>query len=133
MRISGPVPESGHPNLEARLVRIDALSRRLAAPGDRQAAGGVVPGRPGDEHLRLVADGCLYGIRKFFIDLWNLGFHAIDRFLGYILLGAAIVVPAFILLEDRQLPEVISILRRRSPPPRTGWRGAPQVPPRRVE
>ena len=40
-----------------------------------------------------------YGIRKFFTDLWNLGFHAIDRFLGYILLGAAIVVPAFILLR----------------------------------
>ncbi|TPK36291.1 MULTISPECIES: DUF6460 domain-containing protein [unclassified Mesorhizobium] len=41
----------------------------------------------------------LYGIRKFVLDLWNLGFHAIDRFLGYILLGAAIVVPAFILLR----------------------------------
>jgi len=41
----------------------------------------------------------LYGIRQFFIDLWNLGFHAIDRFLGYILLGAAIVVPVFILLR----------------------------------
>ena len=41
----------------------------------------------------------LYGIRKFFVDLWNLGFHAIDRFLGYILLGAAIVVPAFVLLR----------------------------------
>lgn len=41
----------------------------------------------------------LYGIQKFFLDLWNLGFHAIDRFLGYILLGAAIVVPAFILLR----------------------------------
>jgi len=31
--------------------------------------------------------------------LWNLGFRAIDRFLGYILLGAAIVVPVFILLR----------------------------------
>ncbi|PBB96600.1 DUF6460 domain-containing protein [Mesorhizobium sp. WSM3862] len=41
----------------------------------------------------------LYGIRQFFTDLWNLGFHTIDRFLGYILLGAAIVVPAFILLR----------------------------------
>jgi hypothetical protein len=40
-----------------------------------------------------------YSIQKFFMDLWNLGFHAIDRFLGYILLGAAIVVPAFILLR----------------------------------
>jgi hypothetical protein len=28
-----------------------------------------------------------------------MGFRAIDRFLGYILLGAAIVVPAFILLR----------------------------------
>ncbi|TPI15719.1 hypothetical protein FJW06_05145 [Mesorhizobium sp. B4-1-3] len=41
----------------------------------------------------------LYGIRQFFADLWNLGFHAIDRFLDYILLGAAIVVPVFILLR----------------------------------
>ncbi|MFD2052412.1 DUF6460 domain-containing protein [Mesorhizobium calcicola] len=41
----------------------------------------------------------LYGIEKVFRDLWNLGFHAIDRFVGYILLGAAIVVPAFILLR----------------------------------
>lgn len=41
----------------------------------------------------------LYGIRDFFVDLWNLGFHAVDRFVGYILLGAAIVIPAFILLR----------------------------------
>ena len=41
----------------------------------------------------------LYGIRDFFVDLWNMGFRAIDRFLGYFLLGAAIVVPAFILLR----------------------------------
>lgn len=38
-----------------------------------------------------------YGVRKFIFDLWNLGFNAIYRFLGYILLGAAIVVPIFIL------------------------------------
>ncbi|MFE0017594.1 DUF6460 domain-containing protein [Mesorhizobium sp. NPDC059054] len=41
----------------------------------------------------------LYGIRNFFVDLWNLGFRAVDRFVGYILLGAAIVIPAFILLR----------------------------------
>ncbi|RWE08718.1 MAG: hypothetical protein EOS23_23030 [Mesorhizobium sp.] len=41
----------------------------------------------------------LYGVRNFFVDLWNLGFRAIDRFLGYISLGAAIVIPAFILLR----------------------------------
>ena len=41
----------------------------------------------------------LYGIQKFFIDIWNMGFRAIDRVLGYILLGAAIVVPAFIVLR----------------------------------
>jgi len=39
------------------------------------------------------------GIRQFFTDLWNLGFHAVDRFVGYILLGAAIVVPVFILMR----------------------------------
>lgn len=41
----------------------------------------------------------LYGIRDFFVRLWNLGFGAIDRVTGYILLGAAIVIPAFIILR----------------------------------
>lgn len=41
----------------------------------------------------------LYGIRDFFVDIWRMGFRAIDRFLGYFLLGAAIVVPAFIILR----------------------------------
>lgn len=40
-----------------------------------------------------------YGIRDFFVDLWHTGFRAIERFLGYILLGAAIVIPAFIILR----------------------------------
>ncbi len=40
-----------------------------------------------------------YGIRDFFLDIWNMGFRAIERFAGYLLLGAAIVVPAFILLR----------------------------------
>ena len=39
------------------------------------------------------------GIREFFLDIWNMGFSAIERFIGYFLLGAAIVVPAFILLR----------------------------------
>ncbi len=41
----------------------------------------------------------LWQVRKFFLDIWNMGFAAIDRFAGYILLGAAIVVPAFIILR----------------------------------
>ena len=41
----------------------------------------------------------LYGIRDFFIDIWNMGFRAIERFASYFLLGAAIVIPAFILLR----------------------------------
>ncbi|WP_406873587.1 DUF6460 domain-containing protein [Aminobacter sp. P9b] len=41
----------------------------------------------------------LYGIRNFFLDIWHMGFRAIDRFLGYFLLGAAIVIPAFIILR----------------------------------
>ena len=41
----------------------------------------------------------LEGIRDFFVDIWNMGFSALERFFGYFLLGAAIVVPAFILLR----------------------------------
>ena len=41
----------------------------------------------------------VYGIRDFFVDLWHMGFHALDRFVGYILLGAAIVVPAFLVIR----------------------------------
>ncbi len=41
----------------------------------------------------------LYGVEQFFIDIWNLGFHALDRFFGYLLLGGAIGIPAFILLR----------------------------------
>ncbi len=41
----------------------------------------------------------LTGIRDFFLDLWRMGFRAIDRFVGYFLLGAAIVVPAFLVLR----------------------------------
>lgn len=41
----------------------------------------------------------LEGIRDFFLDIWNMGFRAIERFIGYFLLGAAIVIPAFILLR----------------------------------
>jgi hypothetical protein len=41
----------------------------------------------------------VYGVRDFFLQIWNMGFRAIDRFVGYFLLGAAIVVPAFIILR----------------------------------
>lgn len=99
LRISRHVPESRHPTVETGL---SAPNRFL-----------------GDTPLRVILKllvvsflvglvmnafgwspmDVLYGIRKFFIDLWNMGFHAIDRFLGYVLLGAAIVVPAFVLLR----------------------------------
>ena len=41
----------------------------------------------------------LEGIRDFFLDIWNMGFAALERFFGYFLLGAVIVVPAFILFR----------------------------------
>lgn len=41
----------------------------------------------------------LYAVRGFFLDIWNMGFRAFDHFIGYILLGAAIVIPAFILIR----------------------------------
>lgn len=41
----------------------------------------------------------LYGIERFFMNLWNMGFRAFDRIFAYILLGAAIVIPAFIIIR----------------------------------
>lgn len=41
----------------------------------------------------------LNGIVEFFQGLYNMGFRAFDRIGGYILLGAAIVVPAYIVLR----------------------------------
>lgn len=41
----------------------------------------------------------LFAIRDFFLRMWNMGFATVDRFVGYLLLGAAIVLPAFIILR----------------------------------
>lgn len=41
----------------------------------------------------------LYNIERFFLNLWNMGFRAFDRVFTYILLGAAIVIPAFIIIR----------------------------------
>lgn len=39
------------------------------------------------------------GVRDFIVRVWNMGFAAIERFAGYFLLGAAIVVPAFLIFR----------------------------------
>ncbi len=52
----------------------------------------------------------LEGIRDFFVDIWNMGFSAIERFLGYFLLGAAIVVPGLHPAQAVQLPALKSSL-----------------------
>jgi len=41
----------------------------------------------------------LNGIVDFVARLWNLGFDALEEVIGYVLLGAAIVVPAFFILR----------------------------------
>lgn len=40
-----------------------------------------------------------YGIRNFLLDLWHKGFAALGRVGDYLLLGAAVVIPAFIVLR----------------------------------
>jgi hypothetical protein len=40
-----------------------------------------------------------YGLRDFIEGLWNMGWRAFERFFGYFLLGAAVVVPVFIVLR----------------------------------
>ena len=39
------------------------------------------------------------GVREFFVRVWNMGFAAVERFASYFLLGAAIVVPAFLIVS----------------------------------
>ncbi len=41
----------------------------------------------------------LYTLRDTALHIWDMGFAALDNFLGYILLGAVIVVPAFLILR----------------------------------
>lgn len=41
----------------------------------------------------------VYGVERFIRRIWNLGFGAIESFASYLLLGAAVVVPCFIVLR----------------------------------
>jgi hypothetical protein len=38
-------------------------------------------------------------IREFVLRVWNMGWSAIENFADYLILGAAVVVPAFILIR----------------------------------
>ena len=40
-----------------------------------------------------------YGVRDFLLRIWNMGFAAFDRVLGYFLVGAVIVVPLFFIIR----------------------------------
>lgn len=40
-----------------------------------------------------------YGIRDFFVNIYNLGFEALGKVGTYFLLGAGIVVPVFLILR----------------------------------
>lgn len=41
----------------------------------------------------------VYAVRDFFLDIWNMGWSALERVGSYVLLGAAVVVPAFFILR----------------------------------
>ncbi len=41
----------------------------------------------------------LHALRDTILRLWNMGFAAVADFFGYIVLGAVIVVPAFLVLR----------------------------------
>lgn len=40
-----------------------------------------------------------HGLREMVLDIWNMGFAALGRFGEYLALGAAVVIPAFIVLR----------------------------------
>ena len=41
----------------------------------------------------------LYGVRRFVVDLWHSGFAALGEFGDYLVIGASIVIPLFIILR----------------------------------
>ncbi|MEM6460594.1 MAG: DUF6460 domain-containing protein [Pseudomonadota bacterium] len=41
----------------------------------------------------------VYAVRDFLVNLWNLGFAALGRFGDYLLLGAVIVIPVFVVIR----------------------------------
>jgi len=47
----------------------------------------------------LYPEDILYGVRNFVLDLWHTGFAALGRVGDYLLLGAVIVVPVFVLIR----------------------------------
>jgi len=47
----------------------------------------------------LTPYGVIYAVRDFVLDLWHSGFAALGRVGDYLLLGAAVVIPAFIILR----------------------------------
>jgi hypothetical protein len=47
----------------------------------------------------LYPDDILFAVRDFFLDLWNTGFKTLGRLGDYLLLGAVIVIPVFILIR----------------------------------
>ena len=36
---------------------------------------------------------------SFIVRIWNMGFSAIEQFADYLILGAAVVIPAFLILR----------------------------------
>ncbi|NMG40891.1 hypothetical protein GRZ55_16715 [Chelativorans sp. ZYF759] len=49
--------------------------------------------------LGLTPWGLLAAASDFFAGLWNLGFESLHRFWAYFLLGAAVVIPLFLILR----------------------------------
>ena len=47
----------------------------------------------------LYPDDILYAVRNFVLDLWHSGFAALGRIGDYLLLGAVIVIPIFIVIR----------------------------------
>lgn len=40
-----------------------------------------------------------HGLQDAVLRVWNMGFAAFDRFIGYIVLGAVIVIPIFLVMR----------------------------------
>ena len=74
-----------------------ALPAEQAAEALAPAAPTLQPGAPAVPRHR--SEVLYFAVRNFLLDLWYTGFAALGRVGDYLLLGAAIVVPAFVILR----------------------------------
>jgi len=87
------------------------IGAAVMAPVEAVASRRRGPGRPAPLANRILASALLmavfgwapldfvYGFRNFVLEVWHRGFAALGRVGDYLLLGATVVIPVFVLIR----------------------------------